>query len=60
MIRKVKGEYVCECDACGEEAYGGTLEDFREFVEEIKAQGWRARKEDDSWLHRCPDCAEGA
>lgn len=58
MIRKSKGEYVCECTDCGAEQYGGTLEDFREFVDELKAGGWLVVKEGDEWCHYCPDCLQ--
>ena len=57
MIRTVNGEHVCECNECGEEAYGGTA-DFREFVDDLKEDGWRIRKADDGWEHQCPSCSE--
>lgn len=57
MIRTEKGELTAYCEECGCPEHGGTL-GFREFVEHLKEQGWEIRKEEDSWLHTCPDCAE--
>lgn len=37
MIRKVKGEFVAECNDCGEHFYGGVTDDFNEFVADLKA-----------------------
>lgn len=59
-IRRCRdGELACECDSCGAELYGGCTADFREFVEEVKAAGWRARKEEGAWVHYCDECGEG-
>ena len=55
MIRKSDGELVCECDDCGQEEYGGTLE-FSAFIEDLREKGWRARKVEDEWQHDCPTC----
>lgn len=55
MIHKEDDELVAECDDCGLSEYGGTLE-FKEFVQQLKDTGWKIRKEDGQWLHRCPDC----
>lgn len=61
MITTRKGELVAECNECGEEKYGGTL-DFAEFVADLKDCEWRIKKEDDAdggeWVHLCPACAE--
>lgn len=56
MIRRDHGELACECNECGEEYYGGTLDDFREFVEELKSAGWLIRKDGDEWQHICDEC----
>jgi hypothetical protein len=58
MIRTIRGEFVATCTECGEEHFGGTQEDFRAFVEELKAEGWKIRKEGDTWEHICPECSE--
>jgi len=34
------------CDECGELKYGGTLE-FGEFIDDLKADGWKIRKVED-------------
>jgi len=60
MIRtEASGEHVCECNECGETAYAGTLE-FRPFVADLKANGWKITKDDeaDEWLHTCPECQD--
>lgn len=57
MIHREDGELVCECNECGNEEYAGTLE-FREFVQSLKEDGWKIRKDGDVWLHICPKCAE--
>jgi hypothetical protein len=62
MIRRDKGEMVCECDDCGHTTEGVIVgvTDFHEFVRELKDHGWTVRKdEDDEWRHYCsPDCAD--
>lgn len=35
MIRKEHGELIAECNECGEEFEGGTL-DFQEFIADLK------------------------
>lgn len=56
MIRREKGELIAECDECGAEHPGGTQDDFRAFVQELKDEGWRIGKDGDVWTHTCPDC----
>ena len=56
MILNSKGEVGLECDDCGAEFWGGTL-DFREMLDEAKAEGWRVEKLEGEWVHRCPYCA---
>lgn len=55
MIRKDKGELVAVCEECGEEHYGGTLE-WADFIADLKAAGWRIRKDGKEWLHLCESC----
>lgn len=59
MIRTVKGELIAECDECGEEHPGGTLE-FLDFIADLKDCEWKIRKDDESgeWTHTCPACSE--
>lgn len=56
MIRKVRGEFVAECNDCGDDYAGGTNDDFRDFVEELKSEDWTIRNEDGEWCHYCPSC----
>ncbi len=59
MIRKDKDEYICECEDCGDQLYGGTTEEFMAFVEQVKKEGWRIRKDQGGeWVHICPICSE--
>jgi ribosomal protein L37AE/L43A len=57
MIKRVDGEHVAECDDCGEEYAGGTLE-FTAFVADLKKEGWCISKDGDTWVHTCPDCKD--
>lgn len=62
MIRRERGELIADCDECGESTEGvvglsGGFRDFGLFVAEIKANGWRNRKDDGEWMNLCPDCA---
>lgn len=58
MILRNHDELVAECNGCGTELPGGTME-FREFVAYMQQQvGWWIHKEGDEWEHYCPDCME--
>lgn len=57
-IRKERDEYVCECDDCGDHYYGGVIDDFMEFVKELKENDWHIKKDGNAWAHLCPCCAE--
>ncbi len=57
MMRTEKGETICECDSCGEEAASGTLE-WTAFIRWLKDQGWKTRKDGEAWTHFCPECSE--
>lgn len=56
-VHRASGEVIFECDECGEEYPGGTLS-FQEVVDELKADGWRIRKDEETgeWTHECPEC----
>jgi len=44
-----------ECDCCeASDEFEG--DDFNEAFDEAKAEGWRAFKDGDDWMHKCPDC----
>ena len=57
MIHTERGEMIAECNECGTELPGGTLE-FREFIADLKSEGWKIKKDGDEWQHICPDCQE--
>lgn len=57
MIRNSKGEVGLECDECGQTFWGGTLE-FREMIDDAKANGWKIRKIEDEWTHECEECSQ--
>lgn len=44
------------CDSCGTALDTGRSV-FTAALDMMKAQGWRARREGDSWKHECEDCA---
>lgn len=58
MIRKEKGEFVAECEECGTDHYGGVIEDFRAFIDDLKANGWSVRNDGGEWVHYCEDCKD--
>jgi hypothetical protein len=50
------GELVAECNGCGTEEYSGTL-GFTDFVDWLKSQHWRIKKDGDEWEHYCSECS---
>lgn len=54
----VRGEVVFECDGCDDTLETGT-DEFGEAREELKAERWITRKDEDTddWVHYCPACA---
>lgn len=55
MIHRQKGTIQLECDSCGE-ICDRTGQEFLDIWNEAKADGWKARKIGDVWVHTCPDC----
>ncbi len=57
-IRRDNGEFMAECEDCGATHYGGVEDDFKAFVDDLKKEGWKIRKDEDSgeWEHRCEEC----
>ena len=49
------GKIALSCDGCPE-TYEATATEFREALDEAKAEGWRAYKVGNDWEHLCPDC----
>lgn len=56
MIYRDKGEFIAECNECGDCFYGGVVDDFHAFIKELKGEGWIANKVDDEWIHLCSEC----
>lgn len=56
MIHRENGELVAECDCCGTEFPGGTLE-WDAFIADLKREGWRIKKDGETWEHYCEECA---
>lgn len=50
-------DMTMQCDECeqAEETVGGS---WQECIDELKARGWKFRKEDEAWIHVCPTCQE--
>jgi len=46
---------LVECDKCSE-YFDVDSDDFSDAVDELKAWGWKIRKEDDEWVHVCSSC----
>lgn len=57
MLDKELGEFVVACDRCSKELLLGT-DDFHDAMDVMKAQGWRAYKEDGDWWHKCKECVK--
>jgi hypothetical protein len=58
FVETGKGLGYWECDQCS--ARHDLAWDFMSEWSALKAEGWRARKGEDGWLHRCPECAAAA
>lgn len=62
MIQRNRGgDLVAECDQCGDstEEEIVAVNDWHEFIVEMKTAGWRiSRDADDEWQHDCPSCKE--
>jgi hypothetical protein len=55
VLDRVKGNIVFICDDCDDHLDTGE-DDFAEARAELKAAGWATTKENDEWVHRCPEC----
>lgn len=59
MIRNVSGVLIASCNECGNETASEEGQDFHEFVQELKAGGWKIRKVEGEWEHVCTECQDG-
>jgi len=55
MMDQQKGNFVFECDPCGETLETNTA-NFNAALNMLKREGWKARKIDDVWTHKCEKC----
>lgn len=56
MIDRQGGVLVIECDECAA-THEGDSGEWGEVWPEARRLGWTARKIDEEWIHRCPECA---
>lgn len=48
-------QYTVKCDKCGKVA-SSPAPDWATFWAARKAEGWRAYKDGDNWMHECGAC----
>lgn len=56
MIEKQYGLYHLECDACSECV--DDFETYQDTLDYIKENDWKIKKEGDTYIHLCDDCAK--
>jgi hypothetical protein len=56
MIDKSHGFYVGFCDVCFINTKA--CETYKDLIDEMKSNGWKAKKVEDEWENICSDCAE--
>ena len=54
MIIKEYGKYIVYCDGCDETLIEGVS--WKEAIEAVKQNDWKAEKVDGEWEHYCPTC----
>lgn len=54
-VDRQHGLIQISCDTCGE-VFDGKTDDWNEVWHEAKAEGWKARKIGNEWVHACADC----
>jgi hypothetical protein len=55
MMDVQKGDFVVECDGCGEVLETGTS-NFEAARSVMRREGWKPTKIGDVWTHACPGC----
>jgi hypothetical protein len=58
MIDRQHGAIQLCCDVCGNVCEGERGEEFAPLWARAKNEGWRAIKQGDVWIHRCPECTK--
>lgn len=58
MFEQHNGVFTIYCEerGCSESESFDTDNDFRSFIDEAKADGWKVYKDGDNWAHKCPSC----
>lgn len=57
-IQREDGEFVAECDACGDLLFT-EIREFYLVPETLKQAGWNIVKErNGTWVHKCPECVK--
>lgn len=52
MMDRQRGQYIFECDDCGESLYTECY-DFQEALYCMRTNDWTARKVGTDWVHNC-------
>lgn len=56
MIEDLKdGDYQVSCDYCSYDAEA-SADDWADLIAGLKDEGWKIRKMDNEWKHKCPEC----
>lgn len=55
MLDRQNGQFVFECDGCGD-VFEPDGEEFSRAVRSLKYEGWKISKDNDTWTHLCPNC----
>lgn len=59
MMDKQKGDFVFECDSCGQ-SLETEQADFNTAINMMRRAGWTARKHGKDWVHGCDGCGNPA
>jgi hypothetical protein len=54
-VDRQKGNIIFECDACNETLETNTS-NWDAAMNMLRHGGWKARKEDEEWVHYCDKC----
>ena len=58
VVDRQKGNIVFECDACNE-VLDTKTSDWGSAMNVLRGNSWKARKEDEEWVHYCDKCIGG-
>lgn len=57
MLDRQRGEFIFECDVCGD-VLNTDAHKFDDAREALSNAGWKARKIGSDWIHSCAGCGE--